>query len=141
MARSKRKGQGQVQASLSKTEFVQQWCLHILPKDFTKTRFFGAWSGSKRRIYTVQCQELSSSINSQASQSLISDVKIDCVQKPVAAHPTCAHCRGVMQCIVQEDRPQSRELFYGPAHPAWYEWTSLGKCPFTAITLSGAWVG
>jgi len=42
MARSKRKDEGQVEASLSKVEFVQQWCLHILPKDFTKTRFFGS---------------------------------------------------------------------------------------------------
>ncbi len=33
-----------------------------------------------------------------------------------------------MECIVQEDRPKWRDLFYGPAHPAWYEWTSLGKC-------------
>lgn len=27
----------------------------------------------------------------------------------------------------ESKRPQWRELFYGPDHPAWFEWTSLGK--------------
>ncbi len=34
MARSKKKGSGQTMTSLAAVEFVQQWCLHILPKEF-----------------------------------------------------------------------------------------------------------
>jgi len=40
----------------------------------------------------------------------------------------CAHCGGEMQCILNEPRPKWRELFYGPLHPSWFEWTSLGQC-------------
>ena len=129
MARSKRKSEGQVMASLSRVEFVQQWCLHILPKDFTKTRFFGAWSGSKRRKYTDRCQALAPSVilpTLQSSRGSASK-KLDSPSQPTS-QPTCPHCQGSMACIAQEDRPKWRELFYGPAHPAWYEWTSLGKC-------------
>ncbi len=41
---------------------------------------------------------------------------------------SCPHCQGAMPCIVKEPRPRWRELFYGPGHPAWYEWTSRGLC-------------
>ena len=33
-----------------------------------------------------------------------------------------------MQCILNESQPKWRELFYGPSHPSWFEWTSHGKC-------------
>ena len=53
--------------------------------------------------------------------------KPDGKNTPTGQH-TCPHCQAEMKCIVQEQRPKWRELFYGPSHPAWYEWTSLGKC-------------
>jgi hypothetical protein len=31
-----------------------------------------------------------------------------------------------MACILKEERPRWRELFYGPDHPSWLEWTSRG---------------
>ncbi len=40
----------------------------------------------------------------------------------------CPHCQGEMQCIEKQDRPSWRELFYGPTHPGWFEWTSRGQC-------------
>ncbi len=62
MARSKKKGSGQTMTSLAAVEFVQQWCLHILPKEFTKTRQYGAWSGSKRQVYLEQCRSLARTV-------------------------------------------------------------------------------
>ena len=94
MARSKRKGEGQVETSLSRVEFVRQWSLHILPKEYTKSRFYGEWSGRKQP----------------------------------KGQQKCAHCGGEMQCILNEPRPKWRELFYGPSHPSWFEWTSHGQC-------------
>ncbi|MFN9716106.1 MAG: phage integrase N-terminal SAM-like domain-containing protein [Planctomycetota bacterium] len=47
--------------------------------------------------------------------------------KPLRVKP-CPPCQGAMPCIVKESRPKWRELFYGPGHPAWYEWTSRGLC-------------
>jgi len=119
MARSKRKGQGQVEVSLSKVEFVQQCCLHILPKDFTKTRRIGAWSGTKRRIYMERCTAL-------APKSLEATAKPVTTNSIERKHRSCPHCRVEMACIVKEERQRWRELFYGPDHPAWLEWTSRG---------------
>jgi hypothetical protein len=126
MARSKRKGQGQVEVSLPQVEFVQQWSLHILPKDFTKTRHFGAWSGSKRRIYLQQCAELAPKLAPK-----LASMRIDprpgtatIVQLEKKGCRSCPHCRGEMACILKVERPRWRELFYGPDHPAWFEWTS-----------------
>jgi hypothetical protein len=126
-ARSKRKGEGPVEASLSRVEFVQQWSLHILPKEFTKSRFFGSWSGSKRRMYMEACRALA-----PVAPSATADTRKCKEADPTTAKPprvkSCPHCQGSMQCIVKEPRPRWRELFYGPGHPAWYEWTSRGLC-------------
>ena len=136
MARSKRKGEGQVETSLSRVEFVRQWSLHILPKEFTKTRFFGAWSGTKRSVYMEQCQELAPPVKlaaiqtqkPESAETASEDANKPNGQKKPRGQHTCPHCQGAMQCILMEQRPKWRDLFYGPAHPVWYEWTSLGKC-------------
>jgi Putative transposase/Transposase zinc-binding domain len=41
----------------------------------------------------------------------------------------CPHCQQALQCIAEQPRPAWRELFYGPEHPWWFEWTSLGQRP------------
>jgi hypothetical protein len=125
-ARSKRKGEGLVETSLSTVEFVQQWSLHILPKEFTRTRYFGMWSSSKRKIYLDRCRDLAPKSESKetdtrepgATPSQATEKKKRC----------CPHCQAEMECVRTKDRPSWRELFYGPAHPFWFEWTSLGRC-------------
>jgi hypothetical protein len=133
-ARSKHKGGGVVEASLSNVEFVRQWSLHILPKEFTKTRHYGSWSGSQRRTYMELCGQLAPPLEILGSKSQATDRKSSTAidsSKTDEKHPSkhrCPHCQGELNCIVREERPAWRELFYGPAHPAWFEWTSLGKC-------------
>lgn len=39
----------------------------------------------------------------------------------------CPHCQGEMRCVAQQDRPAWRDIFYGPNHPWWFEWTSAGQ--------------
>jgi hypothetical protein len=48
----------------------------------------------------------------------------------------CPHCQQALQCVGQQPRPAWRELFYGPEHPWWFEWTSLGQCPPTNEQLA-----
>ena len=120
MARSKKKGQEQVEVSLSNVEFVQQWCLHILPKEFTKTRHFGAWSGSKRRIYLEQCTELApkgskAPATTDTTAATDATATTDTTEKTVTTSNlvkkpcrSCPHCQREMACIVKEDRPSSR---------------------------------
>ena len=122
-ARSKKKGEGQVEASLSIVEFVQQWCLHILPPEFTKARRFGARSGSKRRVYLERSRELATQ---QTATTQNEPIQCDQPVEPKKSRG-CPQCGGGMVCTLKEERPSWQELFYGPDHPAWYEWTSRGK--------------
>ena len=126
MARSKRKGEGQVEVSLAKVEFVQQWSLHILPKEFTKTRHFGVWSGSKRKIYMARCTELAPAIELVLTAIEQADKSVTPNRLERKKCRSCPHCQEAMACILRVERPRWRELFYGPDHPAWFEWTSRG---------------
>ncbi len=121
--------------SLAAVEFVQQWCLHILPKEFTKTRQYGAWSSKKREVYLEQCRSLAATLRKSpsAEQSEADGVGQRSQQNKESSGSTrgeclCIHCQEPMRCMVVERRPSWRELFYGPDHPSWFEWTSRGMC-------------
>ena len=43
---------------LNSRTFMQRWCLHILPKGFTKSRWYGGYHGSKRAQYLELCRQL-----------------------------------------------------------------------------------
>jgi hypothetical protein len=45
----------QVPVTLSTTEFVRRWCLHIQPDQLTKTRSFGGWSNNQLTAYQEAC--------------------------------------------------------------------------------------
>jgi len=48
----------QVPVTVSRTEFIRRWCLHIQPSQLTKTRYFGGWCSRRRTQYLQTCQEL-----------------------------------------------------------------------------------
>lgn len=124
-ARSEHKGGGQVTASLPALEFVRRWSLHILPKDFTKTRFYGAWSYTKRLQYKELYARLRPWNDEPRSDNSKESVKTG--EKELEKARCCAKCGKEMSCIRQVDRPKWRDLFYGPSHPHWYEYTSKGQ--------------
>ena len=123
--RNKDKSGGREEYSLPGTTFVQQWCLHILPKEFTRSRFFGAWSNTKRKPYQATVAKL------------LETRRIETAKTPEATPPAkmekskqnCPCCDGELSIVSQVERPKWRVLFYGEAHPWWYEWTSQGKRP------------
>ena len=45
----------QVPMTLSTTEFVRRWCLHIQPEQLTKSRYFGGWSNNQLTAYQEAC--------------------------------------------------------------------------------------
>src|SRR6056297_2439256 len=45
----------QVPVTLSTTEFVRRWCLHIQPSQLTKSRYFGGWSNNQLTAYQEVC--------------------------------------------------------------------------------------
>ncbi len=123
--RSKKKGAPSEPYSLSAVSFVQQWSLHIVPKQLTKSRRFGAWSGSQCKSYQELCEQLA-----PASEVAVEAPSQPAEQKkePKERVHKCPKCEAPMVCIEKQHRPKWRELFYGPDHPSWYEWTSRGLC-------------
>jgi hypothetical protein len=126
--RNKDKSGGQEEFSLPCVTFVQQWCLHILPKEFTRSRFFGAWSNTKRKSYKATVAKLLKTRRLEASNKTVATDSPPPVKEEKPKR-NCPCCEGELVVVRQVERPKWRELFYGPAHPWWYEWTSLRKRP------------
>ncbi len=103
-------------------EFLRRWCLHILPKGFTKTRCFGGWSNHHCKRYVAECRELlhtdsvGSSDSGTADERVVSDEAED-----VRAHP-CPTCGGDLELIEREHRVSWRDVFGFDSRfrPAWY---------------------
>jgi hypothetical protein len=110
----KKKG-GRVLVKRTTVEFVRSWTLHIQPKGFTVSRFFGSWSNTKRTAYTNTCKALLPK-TSQPPQPIVAKEKE--ARKPKC----CPKCQEPMVLEEQTFRPSWRELFYGPDHPEWMEW-------------------
>ena len=126
--RNKDKSGGRKKYSLPGTTFVQQWCLHILPKEFTRSRFFGAWSNTKRKSYKATVARLLEPGRIEVAKTF-EEAESTAATKSEQPKRNCPCCEGELVVVSQAERPKWRELFYGPAHPWWYEWTSLGKRP------------
>ena len=111
----------QVPVTLSTTEFIQKWCLHIQPIQLTKTRYFGGWCNQRQGEYRTRCEELLSklgrsrdSIDPQETADGVADEQPDLL---------CAACGSDrMELIEQTPKPTWSELLdrESEACPAWY---------------------
>lgn len=119
--------------TLSGTEFVRRWSLHILPKGFVKTRRFGGYSNRQRQHYLATCINLLPEEHeppSPAPMELVSPGEamppasadtgeLDVIET-AASDPACAECGGRMQCLTDQNRPGWDIVFAGPDRPRWY---------------------
>ena len=131
MARStdKTKPKQQVPARLSGVEFTRRWSLHILPKGFTRTRCYGGYSGRYRKSFIALCHQLRPQSSADEQQTTSTETEgeqeaekprdVECIADQRA--PACPHCQQSMDPIRDTPRPSWRDLFYGPAHHAWFE--------------------
>ena len=110
MARSKdkRAGNPMEPMEVSGAEFVRRWSMHILPKGFTKARYYGGYHTSKREATIKLCRELLPpppppvEARSQDKEE----------QTEVAATPLkCPHCKTDMNSIVKQRRPSWQDVF------------------------------
>lgn len=118
-ARSKNKSAGHQPRPfrLRCVEFVRRWCLHVLPKGFTKTRRYGGFSGRQRRDYLQRCRQL--------LQLTASDSEPD-PPPPEDERPEpprrCPHCDGPLTSVACTPRPSWRDLFSDhTTTPVWYQ--------------------
>ena len=107
-----------VKVKYSGVEFVRCWTLHILPKGFTRSRFYGGWSNTRRRDYSKTCDELSPKpMQVQEPNSELPAVKETDSQAPAKK---CPKCECEMEIESASHRPSWRELFYGDHQPKWW---------------------
>ena len=114
----------QIRVERSGVEFVRLWSLHILPKGFTKSRFFGGWSNNKR------AQFLDRSRNLRSSSVVVPQIQAVEVPEKSREHeakgPICPKCESSMELESSQQRPSWRVLFTGPEHPEWCDWMGSG---------------
>ncbi len=114
----------QVRVERTGVEFVRLWSLHILPKRFTKSRFFGGWSNNQRRPFLELCGKLRAA---SGMSVLITKTEI---AKPLEEKKSkvqaCPKCEAAMELESSQQRPSWRILFTGPEHPEWCEWMGSG---------------
>lgn len=132
--RRRDKQPGQEAFSLPQVEFVRRWALHVLPKEFTKVRQFGCWTSTKRAVYlrasrAVLGAQVKPEESCSTGENVVASIRqsLDKVEPNQSRVKPCPHCQGEMRCVAQQDRPAWRDIFYGPDHPWWFEWTSAGR--------------
>lgn len=110
MARSKNKRAGNPSkpVEVSGAEFVRRWSMHILPKGFTKARYYGGYHSSKREAYLKLCRELLPPPSPQPQEpKLRTNETDDTCPSPLK----CPRCQTDMTCIVKQRRPSWKDVF------------------------------
>ena len=113
------------ECSLPGVEFVRHWCLHILPKGYTKTRRFGGYSNRHRKRYLSECVALLAAtgidpptIVPPASDDLHAPGEEDAGS--AESNPRCPQCQQPMERVASSARPSWFDVMHGPQRPRWY---------------------
>jgi hypothetical protein len=118
-------GEGQSEPyTLSGVEFVRRWSLHILPKNYTKTRRFGGYSNRHCERYLAECEELlfSAGLVSRLLESVpdpAADVP-DQSGQPDSSRPCCPACGARLHLVDESPRPSWWRIMNSHRRPLWY---------------------
>jgi len=110
----------QVPVTLRGDEFVRRWCLHILPKNFTKVRRFGGYANRHCQAYMNRCRDLLDLADapSSAPHPDITPPEETCEGK--VSSRRCPRCRSPLVCLTQTDRPSWSLVMASGDRPLWY---------------------
>ena len=111
----------QVPITLTLTEFVLRWCLHIQPLQLTRTRNLGGWSNSCRGDYMACCRLLLEPIHPDEEDQ--SQESTDEFSREGSESLTCSHCGSKHLVLIEETpKPSWREILRPRSEscPAWY---------------------
>ena len=121
--------------TLSGTEFVRRWSLHILPKSYVKTRRFGGYSNHHCERYLAECRRL---LQAAGILPTAEERPLDRQESVVSAEeeearlfenagllgdpttPCCAGCGAVLVCIATDARASWFSVMHSPQRPSWY---------------------
>jgi hypothetical protein len=107
------------EVTIPAVEFVRRWCLHILPKGFTKTRGFGGWSNHHSRRYVAECLELRQQAG-PARMDVSSPNETSDEDTDVPVGPPCPICGGELERLERVHRTSWRDIFSSDDCPSWY---------------------
>jgi len=114
----------QVEVKLSLSEFVRRWCLHIQPRQLTKTRYLGGWSCSRLSQYMGRCKALLAKHRSPAEVTQVHSATSSDRPDPPSEHELlCSHCGSSRLSLLSETPKPSWSELFRPEHracPAWY---------------------
>ena len=88
----------QVPVTVTTTEFVRRWCLHIQPDQLTKTRSFGGWSNNRLTAYLEACVSMMNAaevpLSAEATQFPPPEAEASDLESDASADPECPSCGG-----------------------------------------------
>ena len=101
--------------TLSRSEFIRRWCLHILPKGYVKTRRYGGWSNKHQENYLNRCRHhFVDSESEEPDDSIFVESSLTC---------RCPQCGEEMELLLEEVKPSWSDLRGSASWPSWYqEW-------------------
>ena len=105
--------------TLSGTEFVRRWSLHILPKGYVKTRRFGGYSNRHRKRSIAECRDLLRAEGVESQDD--SPQPCESPASELADEYRCPKCGELMRCIAATDRGSWSVVMSSPARPIWYD--------------------
>ena len=117
------------EVKLPAVEFVRRWCLHILPKGFTKTRCYGGYSNHHCQRYVAECRDLlrgTDDATNQLPEREHGDEHSDTKETPGRRCPTCG---SELELLKREHRTSWRDVFSfdSESRPPWYRsWETSG---------------
>ncbi len=95
-AKNYKKGGAKQNLTLSSSEFVRRFGLHILPKGFTRIRHYGILSSSWKKVKLPELQTM-------LSKKGITQIKPK--SKPENSHRKCPHCKkGILETVLLFDQ-------------------------------------
>ena len=108
--------------TLRGTEFVRRWCLHILPKGYTKTRRFGGYSNHHRKRYLAESRALlaSADVAVASSEPAVSDLEVPTAEPESDTTPCCPKCKAKMRWNGFEEKQSWRIIMHSSLRPQWY---------------------
>ena len=109
-------------------EFVRRWSLHILPKNYTKTRRFGGCSNRHCKRSIEECRTLLLKAGIPPTSTAVPSSMPDADSSATSnegrtgqrTEPSCPACGSLMQCIAVEDRTSWRIVMHSPSRPGWH---------------------
>ena len=118
--------------TLSLVEFTRRWCLHVLPKGYTRTRRFGGWSNVQRDQYLELFAKQLDGSEVPLPEDAMDFGPFDSEEHderdddpgnlgPEALDLPCPHCQGQLIPHRESSKPRWDQVMHSGHRPSWYK--------------------